>query len=74
MSAAALYTVENQTPADYAAAREANPAAVIPATGEPWVIDERGAGLKVYARDESGQTCWLYVAGDRFVSDAPTGT
>lgn len=70
MPAAALYIVENQTPADYAAARTANPAAVIPATGEPWVNVPGGDGLMVYARDASGQTGWYYVAGDLFVSDA----
>ncbi len=73
MPVAQLYTVENQTPADYAAARAANPTAVIPAAGEPWVDNPYGDGLIVYARDENGQTGWYYNASDLFISDAPAG-
>ncbi len=63
-----LYTTEVATPAEYAKLRADNPDAIIPAPGEPWVMDKNN-GLKTYARDGQGNTGWYYTATDLFVPD-----
>lgn len=63
-----LYQTEVSTVSDYQDLRAAQPDAIIPAVGEPWVSDGSGS-LKIYARNGENQTGWYYIAGDIFVLD-----
>jgi hypothetical protein len=64
-----LYQTEVATVADYQALREAQPDAIIPAVGEPWVADGHTGALMIYARDGEGRTGWYHQAGDVFIPD-----
>ncbi len=66
---ATLYTTENPTVDSYRVARTANPSAVIPAAGEPWVMDTNG-GLKVWAVNADNRRGWYYQLGDLFIPES----